>query len=61
MPDIPTSFKEDELEDLEWAASQLGMTIEEFTAHAANQLVRNTKEDMRKRIHNSNSIKIISR
>lgn len=61
MPDIPASFKEDELEDLEWAANQLGMTIEEFTAHAANQLVRNTKEDMRKRIHNSNSIKIISR
>ena len=39
MPDIPASFKEDELEDLEWAANQLGMTVEEFTAHAANRLV----------------------
>lgn len=61
MPDIPTSFKEDELEDLKWAANQLGMTTEEFTAHAANQLVKNTKEDMRKRIQNPKSIKIVKR
>ena len=59
MPDIPASFKEDELEDLEWAANQLGMTVEEFTAHAANKLVKNTKEDMRKRIHNPKPLKII--
>ena len=59
MPDIPTSFKEDEIKDLEWAANQLGMTVEEFTAHAANQFVKNSKEDMRKRIENPKSIRVI--
>lgn len=59
MPDIPTDFKEGELEDLQWAANQLGMTAEEFTAHATNQLVKNSKEDMRKRIENPKSLKII--
>lgn len=57
MPDIDTEFKEDEIDDLKWAANQLGMTIDEFTAHAANQLVKNTKEDMRKRIENPKSLK----
>lgn len=57
MPDIPTDFKEDELDDLRWAANQLDMTVEEFTAHAANQLVKNSKEDMRKRIQNPKSLK----
>lgn len=59
MPDIPTSFKEDEIKDLEWAANQLGMTVEEFTAHATNQFVKNSKEDMRKRIENPKALKII--
>lgn len=57
MPDIPTVFKEDEIDDLEWAANQLGMTVEQFTVHAANQMVKNTKEDMRKRIQNPKSLK----
>jgi len=57
MPDVLTEFKEKEIEDLEWAANQLGMTAEEFTTHAANQLVKNTKEDMRKRIQNPKSLK----
>lgn len=59
MPDIPTDFKEDEIDDLKWAANQLGMTVDEFTSHAANQLVKNSKEDMRKRIENPKSIKVI--
>lgn len=59
MPDIPTHFKEDEIDDIKWAANQLGMTVDEFTAHAANQLVKKSKEDMRKRIENPKSIKII--
>ena len=57
MPDIPTDFKESEIDDIKWAANQLGMTAEEFTAHAANQLVKNSKEDMRKRIENPKSLK----
>lgn len=57
MPDIPTDFKEDEIDDLQWAANQLGMTVEEFTAHAANQLVKKSKEDMRQRIQNPKSLK----
>lgn len=57
MPDIPTDFKESEIDDIKWAANQLGMTVEEFTAHAANQLVKNSKEDMRKRIENPKSLK----
>lgn len=59
MPDIPTSFRDDETEDLEWAANQLGMTVEEFTAHATNQFLKNSKEDMRKRIENPKALKII--
>lgn len=59
MPDVPTDFKDDEIDDLKWAAEQLGMTVEEFTTHATKRLVRNTKEDMRKRIQNPQSIKVI--
>lgn len=59
MPDIPTDFKEEEIDDIKWAANQLGMTVEEFTAHAANQLIKNTREDARKRIQNPNALKII--
>ena len=57
MPDIPTDFKESELDDIKWAANQLGMTKEQFTAHAANRLVKKSKEDMRQRIENPKSIK----
>lgn len=57
MPDISTSFRDDELEEIQWAANKIGMTVEEFTAHAANQIVRNTKEDMRKRIQNPKAFK----
>lgn len=57
MPDIPTEFKQSEIDDLQWAANQLDMTVEEFTAHAANQLVKKSKEDMRQRIQNPKSIK----
>lgn len=60
MPDIETEFKNDEeVKQLQWAAKQKGMTVEEFTAHAANQFVKQSKEDIRKRIQNPESIHII--
>ncbi len=60
MPDIETDFKNDEeVKQLRWAAEQKGMTVEEFTAHAANQFVKKSKDDIRKRIQNPESIHII--
>ena len=60
MPDIETDFKNDEeVRQLRWAAEQKGRTVEEFTAHAANQFVKKSKDDIRKRIQNPESIHII--
>lgn len=59
MPDIETEFKEGEADDLKWAAEQLEMTVEEFTAYAAGRLVKSTREDMRQRLNSQSSIKII--
>jgi len=60
MPDIDTEFKdEEEMKRLRWAAEKKGMTVEEFTAHATNQFVKKTKDDIRKRIQNPESIQII--
>ena len=59
MPDIPTSFEDDELKDIKWAADLQGLTVEEFVSQAANKLVKNIKEDARKRIYDPRSIKIL--
>lgn len=59
MPDIPTSFEDDELKDIKWAADLQGLTVEEFVSQAANKLVKNIKEDARKRIYDPKSIKIL--
>ena len=60
MPDIETEFKDDEeMKRLRWAAKQKGMTVEEFATHATNRFVKKTKDDIRKRIQNPDSIKII--
>lgn len=60
MPDIETDFKNDEeVKQLRWAAEQKGMTVEEFTAYAANQFVKKSKDDIRKCIQNPESIHII--
>ncbi len=60
MPDIETEFKNDEeIKQLRWAAEQKGMTVEEFTTYAANQFVKKSKDDIRKRIQNPDSIKIV--
>lgn len=59
MPDIPTSFKDDDYEDVKWAAELQGLTVEEFVSQAANGLVKNIKEDARQRVHNPKSIKIL--
>lgn len=59
MPDIQTSFRDDELEDIEQYAQKLGLTVDEFVSHATNNLVKNIKEDARKRIQNPQSLKIV--
>lgn len=60
MPDIETEFKNDEeMKQLRWAAEKRGMTVEEFTTHAANQFVKQSKSDIRKRIQNPDPIQII--
>lgn len=59
MPDIPTSFEDDDFEDVKWAAEMQGLTVEEFVSQAANGLVKNIKEDARKRAHDPNAIKIL--
>ena len=59
MPDIPTSFEDDDFEDVKWAAETQGLTVEEFVSQAANGMVKNIKEDARKRIYNPKSIKIL--
>ena len=60
MPDIETEFKNDEeMKQLRWAAAQKGMTVEEFTTYAANQFVKKSKDDIRKRIQNPEPIQII--
>lgn len=59
MPDIPTSFKDDDYEDVKWAAELQGLTVEEFVSQAANGLVKNIKEDARQRVYNPKSIKIL--
>lgn len=59
MPDIPTSFEDDELKDIKWAADLQGLTVEEFVSQAANKLVKNIKEDARKRIYDPKSIKLL--
>ena len=53
------SFEDDELKDIKWAADLQGLTVEEFVSQAANKLVKNIKEDARKRIYNPKSIKIL--
>ena len=59
MPDIPTEFNQHEMNDLKLEANRLGMTEEEFVTHATNRFVKNAKEDMRKRIENPKSLRII--
>lgn len=59
MPDISTSFRDDEWETIKEAAELKGLTVEEFVSHATNRLVKNIKEDARKRIYNPKAPKII--
>ncbi|WP_201595372.1 hypothetical protein [Psychrobacter vallis] len=59
MPDISTSFRDDEWETIKEAAELQGLTVEEFVSHATNRLVKNIKEDARKRIYNPKAPKII--
>lgn len=59
MPDIPTSFDDDEFEDVKWAAELQGLTVEEFVSKAASGMVKNIKEGARKRVHNPKSIKLL--
>lgn len=59
MPDISTSFRDDEWEKIKEAAESQGLTAEEFVSHATNRLVKNIKEDARKRIYNPKAPKII--
>jgi hypothetical protein len=59
MPDIPTSFEDDDLKDIRAAAESQGLTVEEFVSHATNKLVKSIKEGARQRVHDPKSIKIL--
>lgn len=59
MPEIQTSFNDDEIQDIEWAAKKYGLTVDEFVSQATNRLVKNIKEDARKRIQNPKSLKVV--
>lgn len=59
MPDIPTSFDDDDFEDIKNAAQSQGLTVEEFVSHATNKFVKNIKEDARQKIQDPKSIKIL--
>ena len=59
MPDIPASFRDEDMKDIKWAADLQCLTVEEFVGQATNRLVENTKEDARKRLQNPKSLKIV--
>lgn len=60
MPeDISTSFKDDDFEEVKWAAESQGLTVEEFVSHATNRLVKKIKGDARNRVNDPKSIKLL--
>ena len=59
MPEILTSFTDDQMQEIKLAAQRQGLTVDEFVSQATNRLVKNIKEDARKRIQNPKSLKIV--